>query len=216
MRIAVLGTGVVGQTIGRKLVELGHEVGMGSRSASNEKALGWAAETGGQSGTFDDVSDGAEVIFNCTNGEKSIEALASVSSTHLAGKVLIDLANELEVVDGRPRSLASADNSLGTKIQNAFPNVRVVKTLNTVNTNVMVNPLLVPGYHNVFINGDDQAAKRVVRELLESFGWKSDAIIDLGGIENAVGPEMLMAFWLTVFLSGNGAPNANFNIAIVR
>ncbi|HMS24419.1 MAG TPA: NAD(P)-binding domain-containing protein [Acidimicrobiia bacterium] len=216
MRIAVLGTGIVGQTIGKKLVELGHEVAMGSRTATNEKAAQWATETGGQTGTFDEVSIGVEVIFNCTNGEKSLEALSSISPGNLDGKVLIDLANELEVVNSKPRSLASADNSLGAKIQNAFPNLRVVKTLNTVNTMVMVNPSLVPGYHNIFMNGDDDSAKTVVRELLESFGWPTEAVLDMGGIDNAVGPEMLMAFWLTVFLSGNGAPNANFNIAIVK
>ncbi len=216
MKIAVLGTGMVGQSIGTKLVELGHEVTMGSRSADNAKAREWASATGGKVATFNDAADGSDVLFNCTNGQNSIAAISSIDQSRREGKVLIDVANELAVQGDKPGSLASATNSLGAKLQAAFPEMKVVKSLNTLNCSIMVDPSLVPGSHNIFMSGDDAAAKTTVRTILESFGWKPDAILDLGGIESAVGPEMFMSLWLNIFLSGNGGEHATFNIAVVK
>lgn len=216
MKIAVLGTGIVGQTLATKLASNGHDVGMGSRTATNEKAVEWASAHGGQAGTFDQVCDGAEVIFNCTNGEATLEALASISKEKLDGKVLVDVANELEFKDGVLKSLASEDNSLARKIQEAYPKTNVVKSLNTMNCNVMVEPSLVSGYHNVFMSGDSASAKETLRGLLIEFGWKPEMILDLGGINSAAGTEMLMGLWAAAWTSGNGGENGISNIAIVK
>lgn len=218
MKIAVLGTGMVGQAIATKLVELGHEIVMGSRTATNDKALEWASGVGDNASvaTFNDAASGSDVLFNCTNGSVSLEMLSSIDAANLTGKVLIDLANQLEVVDGIPRSLARADNSLAQQIQDAHPDVRVVKSLNTLNASLMVNPSSLPGHHNIFMSGNDADAKTTVREILESFGWPADAILDLGGIESAVGPEMFMSLWLSIMLAGTDGPNFNFNIAVVN
>jgi predicted dinucleotide-binding enzyme len=218
MKIAILGTGIVGKTLGTKLIELGHDVCMGSRSPDNDEAIAWAKDAGEHAGygTFNDAANGAEVLFNCTSGTHSIEAIRSIAEENRDNKILIDVANELEVVDGQPRSLASANSSVGLNIQKAFPELKVVKSLNTMKCTIMVEPNLVPGDHLVFISGDDADAKNVVRTLLQEFGWKHDNIFDLGGIETAVGPEMMMAMWLATWQSGNVPDDASFNWAIAQ
>ena len=216
MKIAVLGTGMVGQAIGSKLVELGHDVAMGSRSADNPKAVEWAQSTDGSAATFNDACIDAELIFNCTNGEHSIDAIGMINKEIRDGKVLIDVANELAFENGKLESLASASNSLGKKIQDVYPELKVVKSLNTLNAYLMVQPSLVPGNHNIFLSGNDAQAKELVSDLFTSFGWKPESIIDLGGIDTAVGPEMYMGFWVTLYTSGKFAENGMFNVNIVQ
>lgn len=216
MKIAVFGTGMVGRAIATKLSALGHKVSLGSRTATNEKAVEWAETTGGRVGTFDQVCDGVDVIFNCTNGKASLEVLSSIDSAKLEDKVLIDVANELEFEDGVLKSLASANSSLAKKIQEAYPKAKVVKSLNTMNCNVMVEPSLVPGYHNVFMSGDSSEAKSILYDLLQEFGWRPEMILDLGGIDSAAGAEMLMGLWAASWASGNAGENGISNIAIVK
>jgi predicted dinucleotide-binding enzyme len=216
MKIAVLGTGVVGQTIGTKLIELGHEVVMGSRQAGNDAAVTWsegAGETAGE-GSFGDAAGFGEIVFNCTAGGSSLDALAAAGEADLTGKVLIDVANPLDFSAGMPPTLSICnDDSLGERIQAAFPEARVVKTLNTVNSAVMVEPGRVGGDHVVFVCGEDGDAKGEVEELLESFGWPAERIVDLGGIAAARGTEMYLPLWLALYGKlGSG----DFNIAVER
>jgi predicted dinucleotide-binding enzyme len=216
MRIGVLGTGMVGRTIGSKLVELGHEVRMGSRTADNEDAAGWVASAGtnASKGTFADAAAFGELNFNCTSGGASLDALRAAGAENLAHKVLVDVANTLDFSEGRPPSLlVTTKESLGEQIQSAFPRGRVVKTLNTMNCEVMVDPEKVPGEHDVFLSGNDDAAKRKVRELLESFGWPAEHILDLGDITTARGPELYVPLWLRLW-GVVGGPH--FNIKVVR
>jgi predicted dinucleotide-binding enzyme len=216
MKIAVLGTGVVGQAIGTKLIELGHEVVMGSRQAGNDAAVTWsegAGETAGE-GSFGDAAGFGEIVFNCTAGGSSLDALAAAGEADLTGKVLIDVANPLDFSAGMPPTLSICnDDSLGERIQAAFPEARVVKTLNTVNSAVMVEPGRVGGDHVVFVCGEDGDAKGEVEELLESFGWPAERIVDLGGIAAARGTEMYLPLWLALYGKlGSG----DFNIAVER
>jgi predicted dinucleotide-binding enzyme len=213
MRIGVLGTGMVGQTIATKLVELGHEVTMGARSAGNEKALEWAAGAGdaASAGSFADAAAHGELVFNCTAGTASIEALRAAGQEELRGKVLVDVANPLDFSRGMPPTLSVCnDDSLGELIQSTFPDTRVVKALNTVNADVMVDPI---ERTNVFVCGADDAAKDEVRALLHDFGWPADSVLDLGGIDGARGMEMYLPLWLRM-MGALGTPS--FNIAIVR
>lgn len=199
MRIGVLGTGMVGKTIAGKLVALEHEVMMGSRSADNEQAREWVAGAGpsASQGSFAEAAAFGELLFNCTAGVGSLDALSSVQPEDLAGKILIDVANPLDFSQGMPPSLSvSNTDSLGEQIQRAFPDTRVVKALNTINCAVMVDPARVPGEHDIFLAGDDDAAKRAVRELLQSFGWAADRVIDLGDITSARATEMYLPLWL--------------------
>jgi predicted dinucleotide-binding enzyme len=202
MRIGVLDTGMVGNAIGTKLVSLGHEVKMGSREAGSEKALAWAeaARAGASEGSFRDAAAFGELVVNCTAGLHSLEVLDAAGSDNLAGKVLIDVANPLDFSAGLPPTLGiSNTDSLGEQIQRAFPDTKVVKALNTMNCEMMVEPAKVPGNHFVFVCGDDDGPKGVVAELLQSFGWPSERIVDLGGIGSARGTEMYLPLWLSLW-----------------
>jgi len=216
MRIAVLGTGVVGRTLAGKLVESGHDVVLGSRTADNEAAVGWAAEAGprARAATFFDAAAEAEVVINATPGTVSLDVLAAASTGNLAGKVLIDVANPLDHSAGFPPSLSiSNTDSLAETIQRAFPTVRVVKALNTMRADVMVAPdRLAGGDHDVFMAGDDAEAKEVVAGLLREFGWRPEHIRDLGALEAARGLEMWLPLWLRIFLKQG---DRVFNIKVV-
>jgi predicted dinucleotide-binding enzyme len=214
MRIGILGTGMVGQAIGSKLIQLGHGVKMGSRTADNEKATQWVKTNGGRAsqGTFADAAAFGEILFNCTAGMASLDALRMAGPANLKDKILIDVANPLDFSKGMPPTLAVCNtDSLGEQIQRAFPDVKVVKTLNTMNCNIMVKPSLVPGEHDVFVCGNDAEAKAVVSRILRDwFGWKS--VIDLGDITNVRGTEMLMPIWIRLWRVF-GHVNFNFKIA---
>jgi len=214
MKIGVLGTGMVGETIGSRLIQLGHEVQMGSRSSNNEKACAWVQKAGARAsqGTFADAAKFGELVFNCTKGEKSVEALRAAGKENLKGKVLIDLANPLDLNNQGTLLFCNTD-SLGERIQAAFPNTKVVKTLNTMWCGIMLNPRMLKGTHNVFLAGNDQSAKSQVVELLTSFGWQNDEIVDLGDIRGARGTEMILPLWLRIYQpKGSGA----FNLRIVQ
>ena len=214
MRIGILGTGVVGKTLGAKLTKLGHDVRMGSRSSGGEKARAWIKEAGGKSseGTFADASAHAEIVFNCTSGMASLEALRAAGAKNLEGKTLIDVANPLDFSKGMPPTLSVCNtDSLGEQIQRAFPTAHVVKSLNTVSANVMVNPSIIPGVHDMFVSGNDAKAKAQVIDLLKTgFGWKE--VIDLGDITGARAQEMHLALWLRLFMKLQ-TPNVNVRVA---
>jgi len=213
MRIGILGTGVVGQTLGTGLVKLGHEVKLGSRTATNENASKWVRSNGpnASQGTFADAASFGEIVFNCTSGEVSLAALRSAGAENLAGKPLVDVANPLDFSKGMPPTLTVCNtDSLAEQIQAAFPDAKVVKTLNTMNAAVMVTSSIVPGEHDVFISGNDADAKARVTQLLHAFGWKH--VVDLGDITTARGTEMLLPIWLRLW-GAFKTPQINFHIA---
>jgi hypothetical protein len=215
MKIAILGTGMVGDTIGTKLIELGHEVKMGSRTANNDKAKSWVSKNGAKAGqgTFKDAAEFGEIVFNCTHGVASVEALKQTGVANLKGKVLVDIANPLDFSKGMPPTLSVCNtSSLGEEIQKTFPDLKVVKTLNTLNCTLMVNPdSLAGGDHNIFVCGNDEGAKDQVRDILGQFGWKKDSIIDLGDITAARGTEMILPLWVRM-MGTFGSPAFNFKI----
>jgi predicted dinucleotide-binding enzyme len=216
MQIGVLGTGMVGKAIGSRLVSVGHEVKMGSRTPDNESAAEWVAEAGetASQGTFADAAAFGEVVFNCTSGGASLDALRAAGAENLAGKVLVDVANTLDFSQGRPPSLlVTTKESLAEQIQSEFQEARVVKTLNTVNCDVMVDASLVPGDHDMFVSGNDEAAKAEVRSLLGDFGWPAERVIDLGDITCARGQEMYIVLWLRLWGVVGGS---RFNIKLVH
>lgn len=209
MKIAVIGTGMVGRVLAARLAGLGHTVMIGTRTVDTT----FARTTGDALGTppfadwhathqdialltLEDAGAAAELIINASNGANSLAALHGVGAANLAGKVLIDVALPLDLSGGMPPTLTVANtDSLGEQIQRAFPAARVVKTLNTVFCEVMVDPSQVPGDHTLFIAGDDETAKETARELLAAFGWPDKRILDLGGISGARGSEMYMRLY---------------------
>lgn len=214
MKVAVLGTGMVGKSIGGALARRGHEVRMGARAADNAEATAWAAGAGPKAshGTFADAAAFGELVFNCTSGVASLAALQAAGEANLAGKVLVDVSNPLDFSKGFPPTLTVKDtDSLAEQIQRAFPRTKVVKSLNTMNTDLMVDANRVPGT-DVFVAGNDPEARaRVSALLIEDFGWK--APIDLGDLTAARGLEMWLPLWLRLY---GAFGNANFNLKIVR
>ena len=216
MRIAVFGTGTVGQTIATRLIGLGHDVVLGSRTADNEKALAWKAQAGAKAGvaTFDDAAKGAELVFNCTKGEGTVPAFQSVKAAHLEGKTVIDVSNPLVPQKGQPPGLFVAlTDSLAEQLQRAAPGAKVVKALNTMNCKLMVNPRALPETHHAFVCGDDAHAKAQAVALLLTFGWQAEELLDLGPLSNARGPEAYLALWVRLY---GVAKTADFNVKLVK
>lgn len=207
---------MVGQTVGGKLVSLGHEVKLGSRDATNEKAAAWAKGAGSHAlhGTFADAAAFGELLVNCTAGAGSLDALRAAGEANIGSKILIDLANPLDFSKGMPPSLfVTNTESLGERIQAALPKARVVKTLNTVNCNLMVDAARVGGgEHDMFVCGNDADAKAHVAELLRGwFGWKH--VTDLGDITAARATEAYLHLWLRLY---GAFRSADFNVRVVK
>ncbi|MDX6257388.1 MAG: 8-hydroxy-5-deazaflavin:NADPH oxidoreductase [Frankiales bacterium] len=213
MRYAVLGTGPAGQAISARLAGLGHDVAMGTRDATSPKALALAAEHPDvRVATFEAAATGAEVVVNATGGAVSLDVLHAAGN--LDDKVIVDISNPIDPASGFPPSLTVANtDSMGEQIQAAFPRARVVKSLNTINCDVMVDPAIVPGEHLVFVAGEHQDAKATVAAMLQQFGWPPYRIVDLGGIDAARATEMYLALWIRLNLAGGGHL---FNIAVNR
>ncbi len=213
MKIGMLGTGIVGQTIGSRLVQLGHDVMMGSRVEANPTAITWARKEGRYAsfGTFANAAAFGEIVFNCTLGAASLDALRQAGAANLKGKILIDTANPLDYSTDIWTLTVCNSDSLGEQIQREFPEARVVKTLNTMNCNVMVEPAKLGEKTDVFVSGNDTEAKAVVISILRDwFGWQS--VIDLGGIGTARGVEMFVLLWQDL---RNWTSSHRFNIRVV-
>jgi len=211
MRIAVLGTGSVGQAMSARLAELGHDVRLGTRDPAATRARESWVEIGSvELTTFADATDGAEIVVHAGNGLAALDLLEGAGD--LSGTVLVDISNPLDFSAGFPPTLAVKDtDSLGEQIQRAFPDTRVVKTLNTLTAGLMVHPEALPEATSVFVSGDDAGAKTVVTALLTELGHRD--VIDLGGIETARGTEMWLPLWLRLMGS---LGTADFNLRIVR
>lgn len=211
MIVAVLGTGMVGRAHAAKLVELGHDVKVGTNYVAKTLAETKPDQMGNppyqvwqkdnpvvKLASFADAVNNADLVLEALHGAIAVEVLKTLESA-IAGKVLIDIANPLDFSKGMPPTLSvSNTDSLGEQIQKALPETKVVKTFNTMNALLQVNPkLLADGDHHIFVSGNDEDAKSKVTELLKSYGWKH--IIDLGDITTARGTEMMMPVWLRLW-----------------
>ena len=220
MNIGVLGTGVVGETIGTALTEKGHNVRLGSRSPNNEKATSWVKKSNHHTtqGDFADAASFGEILFLCLNGAHALDAIRSIDADSVNGKIVVDVTNPLDFSKGMPPRLIEGLNnstSLGEEIQAALPGARIVKAFNTVTCNVMVNPKLVNnGDHSLFICGNDADAKNKVKHfLVDTFEWKPENLLDLGGIQSARGMEAYLPLWVMI-MQATGSPI--FNIKVVK
>jgi predicted dinucleotide-binding enzyme len=213
MRIAIIGTGIVGRTLAVALKQLGHDVVVGTRdpdeTARREEWAGLEVPLR----PLGTVAAGADLVVNATSGLGSLSALGEVGTDHLAGKVILDVANPLDFSQGFPPTLSVKDtDSLAEQIQRAFPEARVVKSLNTVAASVMVEPGSVgAGDTTMFVSGDDSPARQQVTGLLRELGWVD--VIDLDGLHNARGQEMWLPFWVRLMGS---LGTAEFNLKVVR
>lgn len=217
MNIGVLGTGTVGQAIATALIAAGHCVMMGSRTANNETATIWKGACGdtASQGTFNDTAAFGDLLFICLKGEYTLSALDSIDPENISKKPIIDITNPLDFSKGSPPRMLDcvAGTSMGELIQQRFPGAHVVKALNTVNYKLMVDARAVnKGDHHLFLCGNDIEAKHIVKHLLvDSFHWKPENLVDLGGIEHARGMEAMLPFWLSVWRALE-TPLFNFKI----
>ena len=213
MKIAILGTGMVGKVLAGKLSSIGHDVVLGTRDPEATMAR-TDPDMAGQPAiaewrkdhptvrleTFEQAAAAAELVINAGSGANAIGMLELAGAKNLDGKIVIDISNPLDFSKGMPPSLSICnDDSLGERVQRAFPNAKVVKALNTVTAFLMVDPgQLRDGQHTMFVAGNDAQAKAAVTGYLtEWFGWKD--VIDLGDITNARGTEMLLPLWVRIY-----------------
>lgn len=228
MNIAVIGTGAVGQALSKKFVALGHKVFMGTRNVEQSlkrkendawgtPAIGSWIEENPQVELTDFKSaaeKGNDLLIFAINGVAALDSLKSIGEDLLNGRTMMDISNPLDFSKGFPPTLSICNTeSLGEKIQNAYPELKVVKTLNSVSHSIMINPQLIEGDHVVFICGNDAGAKQEVSGVLESFGWKAENIIDLGDITSARGTEMTLPLWTRLM---GKFQSSLFNLNIVR
>ena len=226
-QVGILGTGMVGQTIGAKLTEFGYKVMIGTRDIAKTQAnmsrnaygapsfAEWHKQHQNiQLGTFAEAAKFGTIIFNCTSGGASLEVLKLANPDNFNGKLVIDISNPLDFSKGMPPSLVpqyTNTNSLGEEVQKALPGAHVVKTLNIVNCEVMVNAKKTGGDPTMFVAGNDAKAKDDAKAILKQFGWTD--IIDLGDISGARGMEMLLPIWLRTW---GATKNGYFGFKIVR
>jgi predicted dinucleotide-binding enzyme len=201
VKIGVLGTGEVGRAIAGKLAALGHEVVFGSRTPTGQRVTALAASIGTKAVAYDEAVAYGEWIVNALPGE---HALAILGGCAVAGKIFIDISNYTFAAD------QAIEMPIGEAIQRAFPEVRLVKTLNSVSAHLMVDPASLGACHSVFVAGNDAAAKAVVAGLLESFGWSS--ILDLGDLTACRAMEQLIPLWMRLEQLFGGP---DFNLKVV-
>jgi predicted dinucleotide-binding enzyme len=201
MKLAILGTGNVAQTLARRLSETGHEVTFGSRDPASKEGLDAPVTS------LEAAVTGHDVVINATPGSASLEVVAGIGAAAFAGTVLIDVAN----ANTPAFELVYPNSSLGEKLQEALPEAKVVKTMNTAAMTVKTNPAALPP-SSVFVSGDDAGAKATVKSLLAGFGWKDDSIVDLGGIASARGTEHYFLMFAALMQS---LRTPNFNIRLI-
>jgi predicted dinucleotide-binding enzyme len=215
MRIGIIGSGNVGRTIADGALGSGHEVRLGARHPEKQELRDWldGAGDGAGLGDIESAAEFGELLVNATDGDGSLEALRAAGEGNLAGKTLLDIANAGSSNEHGFELTYVNDDSLAEEIQRAFPDLRVVKALNTMDRHLMTAPDGIPGDHTAFICGDDGGAKGEVRGLLEEFGWKRDNILDLGDLSAARSLEMLVPLWVRLHSALDGQL---FQLAVVR
>lgn len=196
MKVGILGSGIVGQTLGAGFVKHGHQVMMGTRDLRGEEVRSWLAKTPGASaGSFADATRFGDVLVLAVSGRVVEKVIALAGPENFAGKTLMDATNPL--ADAPPVSgvlpyTTGPNESLGEKIQALLPQARVVKAFNSVGNARMVNPHYEQGTPTMFLCGDDEAAKARVSQFIRQFGWEP---FDCGGIIAARALEPLCMLW---------------------
>ncbi len=213
MKMAVLGTGMVGQAIGGKLVALGHDVMIAGRGSENPRGQQWAAANDASYGAYDEAAAFGELVFLCTLGEAAVAAIEAAGPERLEGKIVVDVTNPLDFSQGMPPVLSvTGRDSLGERVQAAAPTAAVVKTLNTVNCELMVDPGRLNEPHDMLLCGNDADAKARVTEILTSwFGWSK--VLDLGDITASRGMESWLPLWIRLW-GALGTPDFNLRLVV--
>jgi 8-hydroxy-5-deazaflavin:NADPH oxidoreductase len=223
----ILGTGMVGRTIAAKLMELGYQVKIGTRDVASTMAKKDRNQYGAPSfaewhshhqnisvGSFNEAATFGELIFLCTLGAAALDVVRLAGSESFKSKTVIDISNPLDFSRGMPPFLIpqfANTYSLAEEIQKVLPEAHLVKTLNIVNCEVMVNARKSGGDPTMFVAGNNAEAKEEAKSVLKQFGWTD--IIDLGDITGARGLEMLLPLWLRIW---QATQNGYIGFKIIR
>jgi 8-hydroxy-5-deazaflavin:NADPH oxidoreductase len=206
MKIGIIGSGDVAQTLAGGYLAKGYEVKLGTRSP--EKLDEWLASAGENAsvGSFADAAKFGEVAFICASGAAALDAIELAGAENFKGKTVIDVTNPLDFSEGiPPKFAATVGNSLGERIQNALPEGRVVKAFNTINRTTMIDPHFGDETATLFIAGNDENAKAETVKLAEEFGWNVE---DLGGIEQSFFLEAFASLWVNYAFKHNSWTHA--------
>jgi predicted dinucleotide-binding enzyme len=206
MQMAVIGTGSVGATLGRRWAELGHIVRFGVRDLSDEKTKSMAAAIKGdvKLATIADAAKGADIVVLATPYAANKDALAAAGD--LSGKILIDVTNPI----GPNFSLAVGFTSSGAEeVAKLAPRAKVYKAMNQVGFEVMANPVFAAGKPVMFVAGDDAAGKKVVLELVSALGFEA---IDAGELAVARLIEPYAMLWIHLMARRNQGRNFAFSL----
>jgi hypothetical protein len=197
MRVGILGSGPVGQALGKGFAAKGHEVMIGSGSPTKEDLKAWLKAAKGKvsTGGFSEAAAYGEIIVLCPTGSAALEVIDLARISNFRGKTVIDVTNPLDFSGGMPPGLfVGTTDSLGEQIQRKLPEANVVKCFNIVGNSLMVDPLIKGEVPDMMIAGNDEAAKRKVAAILKEFGWGE--VIDIGGIDGARWLEALVPLWV--------------------
>lgn len=194
MKIGVLGSGDVAQTLASGFLKHGHQVALGTRSPGKLKDWG-ASHPEAQTGTYADAAAFGELLAIAVKGTAASEALRLAGEANLSGKTVVDACNP--IADGPPVNgvlpfFTSPNESLMERLQREFPAAHFVKAFNSVGAGLMINPKFQGGKPTMFICGADSAAKASVAAVLDQFGWET---ADMGGAESARAIEPLCMLW---------------------
>jgi predicted dinucleotide-binding enzyme len=203
MKVGILGTGDVGKALGRGFIALGHDVKMGARDAGNPKAAAWAKEAGpkASAGTFAEAARFGDIVVLATLGTATEEVLRAAGADAFRGKPVLDATNPLDFSKGMPpKIIGGLGDSGGERHQKLLPGAHVVKVFNTVGNAFMFKPDFPGGPPDMFLCGDNDAAKQKVAAICKDFGWN---VIDVGGIDAAHYLEAMCAVWVLSAMKTN-------------
>lgn len=202
MRIAILGTGHMGRTLGTGFSAAGHDIVYGSREPEKGGDLPGAVTDHAA------AIEGSDLVISALAAADALDALTALRES-LDGKILIDIGNAVD----KQMQLIYPTSSLGQKLQEALPGTRVVKALNTLPGTVTIDPSSLSAATTVFYAGDDDEAKKLVSDAIGDLGWAADTRIDLGGISSAQAMERYFSLFAALMQTMRGA---EFNIAVIR
>ena len=196
MKIGIIGSGIVAQTLGKAFLTEGHELMLGSRDPKKATLKKWNAENpGAKTGSFEESAKFGEMIVLATAGHGAMEALTIAGPKNLEGKTVIDVTNPVAQAppeNGVLKFSTTLNNSLMEDLQNLVPKAKFVKAFNSVGNALMYKPSFKEGKPSMFICGNNEAAKKQVTEILDRFGWETE---DMGSVESARAIEPLCMLW---------------------
>jgi len=196
MKVGIIGSGVVGQALARAFKAEGYDVTLGTRDTSKAEVVKFNREANIAVGTFQDVAQASEVIVLATKGTGTEEAVRLAGINNFANKVVIDTTNPISETapptNGVIHYFTTLEDSLMERIQRLIPDTKVVKAFNIVGNSSMYKPKFPGGTPTMFICGNDDRAKTVVKDILLLFGWDTE---DMGKVEAARAIEPLAMLW---------------------